>query len=97
MEREAILAWMERQAPKVTNRALAEMLGISEDKVSKSLTDKGKPRQWKAAEALKLSQIINSDTRTLVRTDVRGTGLSAAEVREAWAGRPDLTRSPATC
>lgn len=92
MEREAILAWMRRHD--ITNRRLAELLGITEDKVSKSLTDKGKPRQWKGSEALRLSQIIKNDEPTLVKSEVRGTGMSAAEIRDAWAMRGDVQPVP---
>lgn len=92
MEREQILEWMRRQG--VNNRQLATMLKITEDKVSKSLTDKGKPRQWKAAEALRLSQLINKDESPLVNSEVRGTGMSAVEIRDAWAMRGDVQPVP---
>lgn len=91
MDREAILAWMARH--ELNNRKLAELLGISEDKVSKSLTDKGKRRRWQEDEALKLSQLLNAD-QSLVKTEVRGTGMSAAEVREAWAMRGNVKPVP---
>lgn len=92
MEREAILAWMIKSG--VNNRRLADLLGITEDKVSKSLTDKAKPRQWKAAEALELSRLINEGVPTLVRTEVRGTGMTAAEVQDAWAMRGNVQPVP---
>ena len=52
--------------------------------VSKSLTEKGKPRRWQGAEVLKLVELMRDDS-PLVRTEVRGTGMSAAEARNAWA------------
>jgi phage repressor protein C with HTH and peptisase S24 domain len=92
MDRGQIIAWMQRHD--INNRKLAELLEISEDKVSKSLTDKGKPRQWKAAEALRLSQLIKDDQSPLIKTEVRGTGMTAAEVRDAWAMRGNVEPVP---
>lgn len=85
MERDAVLEWMRRRG--LNNRTLAELLGISEDKVSKSLTDKGKPRQWQGREVARLIELMAEEETPLVRTEVRGTGLvSEQDVRDArWS------------
>jgi predicted XRE-type DNA-binding protein len=84
MERDRVLAWMKQRG--LNNRSLAHMLGISEDKVSKSLTDNGKPRQWQGTEVLKLIELMNSE-EPMVKTEVRGTGMTADQARDAWAMR----------
>jgi hypothetical protein len=82
MDREQIIAWTQRHD--ISRRKLADLLGISEDKVSKSLSETGKPRQWKAAEAIRLRDLMSED-ESLVRTEVRGTGMTADQVRDAYA------------
>jgi phage repressor protein C with HTH and peptisase S24 domain len=85
MERERVIAWMKERG--LNNRLLADLLGISEDKVSKSLSATGKPRQWQGAEVLKLMEHMNAPASPpeTVRTEVRGTGRSTAETHDAWA------------
>lgn len=82
MERERVIAWMKDRG--LNNRQLAELLGISEDKVSKSLTLTGKPRRWQGDEVAKLIDLMRDDGTPLVRTDVKGTGMSASDVKDAW-------------
>lgn len=83
MERDDILAWMQERG--INNRQLGDLLGIEEDKVSKSLKDpaKGKPRQWQGAEVAKLLELMRGGNQ-IVRSDVRATGMSPTEVRDAW-------------
>jgi hypothetical protein len=82
MDRERIIAFMESR--ELDNRKLADLLGISEDKVSKSLSLKVKPRQWQGPEVLKLVSLMRDD-ELVVKTEVKGTGMSPSEVRDAWA------------
>lgn len=84
MERADLIAWMKRR--NINNRQLAQMIGISEDKVSKSLSETGKARLWKGTEALRIAELMRDDD-PLVRTEVRGTGMTPEQVREAWAMR----------
>lgn len=91
MEREQVIAWMQKRG--LSNRALAELLGISEDKVSKSLTDKGKPRRWQGEEVLRLVDLMRED-EPLVRTEVRGTGMAADQVRDVFAMRGNAKPVP---
>jgi hypothetical protein len=88
MDREQVREWMKGR--RLTNRTLAELLGITEDKVSKSLSTNGKPRLWKGDEALRLAELMREDAPK-VRTEVRGTGLSPAQLRDA-AGIPQAER-----
>lgn len=91
MDRGRVIAWKEGRG--LTNRQLADLLEISEDKVSKSLTDKGKPRRWQGAEVLKLMELMSQD-EPLVKTEVRGTGMSSVDVREAKGLNANSTPVP---
>lgn len=91
MDRDSIVAWMEARG--LNNRQLAIMLGISEDKVSKSLATKGKPRQWQGPEVLKLIELMRGSPDPIVRTEVRGTGLSAEELQGSM-GVPETKPIP---
>jgi SOS-response transcriptional repressor LexA len=86
MDRERVIAFMQRHG--LNNRQLAERLRISEDKVSKSLATRGKPRRWQGDEVVKLMALMESDpAEQMVRTEVRGTGMSPEDIREALALR----------
>lgn len=91
MERGPIIAWMHRRG--LNNRQLAELLGIAEDKVSKSLSDRGKPRQWQGPEVARLIELMRED-EPLVRTEVRGTGMTSDQVRDAYAMRGNVKPVP---
>lgn len=91
MEREVVIAWMKRRG--LSNRELAELLGITEDKVSKSLSDKGKPRQWQGKEVAELLRLM-AEEEPLVRTEVRGTGMASDQVRDAYAMRGNVKPVP---
>jgi phage repressor protein C with HTH and peptisase S24 domain len=74
MDRTAIVEWMTAQ--KLNNRQLADLLGISEDKVSKSLSATGKPRRWQGDEVGKLMRLMGSPADSIVRTEVRAANIS---------------------
>ncbi len=81
MDRNIVLAWMTRR--NLNNRQVAELLNISEDKVSKSLADKGKPRRWQGDEVMRLIELMRDD-------DASATVLS--EVRSAGIESPDAVK-----
>jgi phage repressor protein C with HTH and peptisase S24 domain len=76
-----------------TNRELAARLGISEDKVSKSLATNGKARRWQGAEVMKLMELLSED-EPLVKTEVRGTGLTPAQIRDALSAPGNVKPVP---
>jgi phage repressor protein C with HTH and peptisase S24 domain len=89
MDRDRVIAWMKERG--LNNRKLAELMGVSEDKVSKSLATTGKPRRWQGAEVLKLMELMSREG-PLVRTEVRGTGMTEQQAREAWALQGDKVK-----
>lgn len=73
VDREQIKALMREKG--LSNKAVADALGISEDKVSKSLNERG-TRQFKAAEMLKLRELLLGDSQSpFITSDVAPTGI----------------------
>lgn len=91
MDRDRVIAWMKERG--LNNRQLADLLDISEDKVSKSLATSGKPRRWQGAEVLKLMDMMSRD-EPLVRTEVKGTGMTSDQIRDAVAMRGNVKPVP---
>jgi len=90
MDRERVIALMERR--NWDNRKLADALGISEDKVSKSLsTTAAKPRRWQGDEVARLHQ-LEAEDNPVVRTEVRGTGLTPEDLARLHS--PDQPSKP---
>jgi hypothetical protein len=81
MDRERVVTFMEEKG--LNNRQLADLLGISEDKVSKSLRVDAKARRWQGDEVLRLLTLMAGGD-AVVKSEVRGTGMNPAEVRDAW-------------
>lgn len=63
------------RAKGLNNKALAVALGISEDKVSKSLNDQG-TRQFKAIEMLKLRELLLGESGDALGSEVAPTGIA---------------------
>jgi SOS-response transcriptional repressor LexA len=65
-----------KEARGFTNKAIAEALGITPDKVSKSLDEKG-TRQFKAGEILKLRELLMGEQPSgLIVSEVAPTGIN---------------------
>lgn len=84
MDRARVIALMEKR--RWDNRQLAAALGISEDKVSKTLSETAaKPRRWQGDEVARLIELEAEGETPIVKSEVRGTGMTAEEVRSARA------------